>query len=67
MYEVYYASDLGSRSTTGYRYVGLQQPGRDLFGVRLIFFIGCDTAGYPGDTLLLLSLRAPHLNLAKLR
>jgi hypothetical protein len=48
---VYYTSDQDNRNTSGFWYVGLQQPGRDLSGVRLISFIGCDTAGYPNDAL----------------
>jgi hypothetical protein len=47
---VYYTNDLDSRSATGYWYAGLQQQGRDLSGVRLISFIGCETAGYADDT-----------------
>jgi hypothetical protein len=38
---VYYGTDFTS-STTGYTYAGLQS--RDLSGVRLISFVGCDTA-----------------------
>jgi hypothetical protein len=47
---VYYTNDLDSTGTTGFQYAGLQQSGRNLSGVRLISFIGCDTAGYSGNT-----------------
>jgi hypothetical protein len=46
---VYYTGDQDNRSTSGYWYAGLQQQGRDLSGVKLISFFGCDTAGYSGD------------------